>query len=126
MNKNLRKLSAVLAIFLIATSCTDDANESLELDNADFTVQQETTTILTDEVGSAEAIPGQYIVVYNTDFGRSQSLEVSNESVINLTYDILGTSRSSSALNIKQVYSKSINGVALELTMDQIAILNSD
>ncbi len=126
MNKQLRKVAAFSAMIALLASCSEEATETLDLEGADLTVQQETTSVLSDEVGSYEAIPGQYIVVYNTDFGRSQDLATSKESVIDLTYNILGANRAANQLEIKNVYSKSINGVALELSLDQIAQLNSD
>ncbi|TVZ52586.1 S8 family serine peptidase [Dokdonia sp. Hel_I_53] len=120
MNKNVKILGVILAA--AAIGCTNDAT----LSDSDLNVEESLTIEMNEDVGSAQDLEGRYIVVYNTDFGKSMNAQSSKEAVLSLTQEILGTTRSAADLGISNVYSKSINGVALSLNENQRALLNKD
>lgn len=126
MKKNVKFLAATLAMATLFVGCSDDVIEDATVNSSDFLVEQTGNEVMNDNVGTGQHIPGQYIVVYNTDFGRSMNVQASKDAVLNLTQEILGTSRSASELEIKNIYSKSINGVTLTLNESQRELLNSD
>lgn len=126
MKKNVKFLAATLAMATLFVGCSDDVIEDATVNSSDFLVEQTGNEAMNDNVGTGQHIPGQYIVVYNTDFGRSMNVQASKDAVLNLTQEILGTSRSASELEIKNIYSKSINGVTLTLNESQRELLNSD
>lgn len=112
----------MLATFV---GCSDDTLENTAPNNSDLLVEQ--GDIMNENVGQGQVIPGQYIVVYNTDFGRSMNIQASKDAVLNLTNELLGTTNKSAAeLNIKNIYAKSINGVTLTLTNEQVESLEKD
>ncbi len=132
MIKKLTKLTSIaFAICFIAVSCDKEDSNVTNID-ADFKLvnMEQLTDDLKREEGASVTIPGQYIVVYNTevtgDLGAGRiSHQISNEAVLELTNDILGTSKRAQN-EIVQVYSKSINGVTIRLTDKQLVNFEND
>ena len=93
-------------------------------------VEQE-NAVFNEQTGFSQDIPGQYIVVYNTNevenFGKSfVSYTDSKEAVNTLTSEILGLGKSATNTLIVNTFAKSIMGVAVQLDDNQVAALRSD
>jgi subtilisin family serine protease len=129
--KILKFTGIACAIGMIAVSCakedTSTATTDLEFETADMEYLQNN---LAHVKGASLNIPGQYIVVYNTnvtgDLGAGRaSHQASNDAVLALTNDILGATRQAEN-EVLHVYSKSINGVTLRLNAKQLEMLEND
>ncbi len=126
MKKNVKFLALSIAMTAIFVGCSEDSLDNPSDDSLNLNVEQIAEELMNDEVGQGQAIPGQYIVVYNTDFSKTMNPEASKNAILDLTATILGTTKSASELNIKNIYSNTINGVTLSLTNQQIATLQKD
>ena len=131
IRKFLKFTGIALALGIMVVSC---AKEDTEIVDTDASFQMVNMEELTDNLAAIEGasvhIPGQYIIVYNTDitgdFGAGRTnYQASKEAVIALTNDILGNTRSSQN-EIIHVYSKSINGATIRLSNSQVASLKKD
>lgn len=121
-------LAAVCTMVAFFVGCSDESVTDGSPDSLEFDIRSIATDDFSDKVGKGQPIPGQYIVVYNTDFGRSMSVANAKSAVLDLTNEILGgtLSKNSQGLQIKNVYSKALNGVTLKLNNEQIGVLRKD
>jgi len=126
MRRNVKFLATSLAVIAMAVGCSDDTIEDGIDPSSDLITVQDGNEVMNENVGTGQLIPGQYIVVYNTEFGKSMDLQSSKEAVLNLTQEILGGNKSLEELKIKNIYSKSLNGVTLSLNNEQLKALNAD
>lgn len=126
MRRNVKFLATSLAVIAMAVGCSDDTIEDGIDPSSDLITVQDGNEVMNENVGTGQLIPGQYIVVYNTEFGKSMDLQSSKEAVLNLTQEILGGDKSLEELKIKNIYSKSLNGVTLSLNNEQLKALNAD
>jgi subtilisin family serine protease len=128
MKKTVLFLASACTMAAIFVGCSNDSLEDTTTNSSDILLEKSGNEIMNEDVGKGQPIPGQYIVVYNTDFGKSMNLQSSKNSVLNLTKEILGATNKklSSELKIKNIYSKSINGVTLSLNKEQINTLKKD
>jgi len=129
MKKNVLKYSVLGLAALAVVSCSNDENEFQDA-NTNLIVEQE-NAVFNEQTGFSQDIPGQYIVVYNTNevenFGKSfVSYTDSKEAVNTLTSEILGLGKSATNTLIVNTFAKSIMGVAVQLDDNQVAALRSD
>jgi subtilisin family serine protease len=119
MKKNVLFLASAIAAVSIFVGCSNDSLEESITNNSDIVIE---------ELGMSQNIPGQYIVVYNTNVAKSMGLQRSKNAVLDLTKEILGVTKakSTAALEIKNIYSRSINGVSLTLNDEQLNTLQND
>lgn len=126
MRRNVKFLATSLAVIAMTVGCSDDTIEDGINPSSDLITVQDGNEVMNENVGTGQFIPGQYIVVYNTEFGKSMDLQSSKEAVLNLTQEILGGDKSLEELKIKNIYSKSLNGVTLSLNDEQLKTFNAD
>lgn len=128
MKKNVLFLVSTFAMLAIFVGCSNDSLEDSTINSSDIVLEKIGTEIMNEDVGKGQHIPGQYIVVYNTDFGKTMNLQASKNAVLNLTKEILGTTSKAliSELKIKNIYSVAINGITLSLNESQINTLKKD
>ena len=74
MKKNVFILATVSIMVAFFVGCSDDSVNDGSPDSLEFDVKSISTDDFNDEVGKGQPIPGQYIVVYNTDFGKSMGV----------------------------------------------------
>lgn len=119
------KYSFFAAIGIALLGCE---SESIQESAGEIDLEIIGDEIMNADVGKGQIIPNQFIVVYNTELGKSMSNEKSKDAVLNLTKEILGikNNKASSELKIKHVYTKALNGIALTLNKEQLNILNKD
>ncbi len=131
MIKNfLRTKACLLMAGFVLLSCSQEdsiTNEPADFDSVDLVQLRDELPAIT---GASKAIPGQYIVVYNReitgDLGSTNSRYAqSQQGVIGLTQEILGNTRNASN-NIIHVYSKSVLGVTLRLSEEQVSLFRND
>lgn len=130
-NKFLKFTGIACAIGIIAVSCAKEDASTTATDTEFEVVDLEYLNNNLDSVeGASVNIPGQYIVVYNTnvtgDLGAGRTTyQASKDAVLALTNDILGSSRQVEN-EVVHVYSKSINGVTLRLNSKQLGMFEND
>lgn len=119
MRKNVLFFASAIVAASIFVGCSNDSIDEPVSNNSDFVIE---------DFGAAKVIPGQYIVVFNTSVAKSMDLQSSKAAVLDLTKEILGvtSAKSTSALEIKNIYSRSINGVTLTLNDAQVSTLQND
>ena len=124
MKKNVLYFAVTFAMLVNFAGCADDSFEDTIPNSLDLILEKD---IMNEDVGQGQKIPGQYIVVYNTDFGRSMNIQVSKDAVLNLTKELLGaTIKSVAELKIKNIYASTINGVTIALNKNQVLALKKD
>ncbi|MFD1014779.1 S8 family serine peptidase [Winogradskyella rapida] len=119
MRKNILFFASTMAAVSLFVGCSNDSIDEAATNSSDFIIE---------DLGATKVIPDQYIIVYNTNIAKSMDLQSSKTAVLDLTKDILGvtSAKSNLELDIKNVYSRSINGVTLTLNDAQINILQKD
>ena len=78
MKKNVLFLVSTFAMLAIFVGCSNDSLEDSTINSSDIVLEKIGTEIMNEDVGKGQHIPGQYIVVYNTDFGKTMNLQASN------------------------------------------------
>ena len=130
-NKLLKFTGLALAASMMVVSCAKDETSTQSSETEFQNVNMEYLVNSLDNVQYATvAIPGQYIVVYNTevtgDLGANRtSYQASKDAVLALTDEVLGSSKRNEN-EVIHVYSKSINGVTLRLNQQQLNKLRND
>ncbi|MFC4636043.1 S8 family serine peptidase [Dokdonia ponticola] len=126
MKKNVLRIAGVVAMTALFVGCSNEAEDST-INGSELILENNGVEVMNEDVGKGQPIPGQYIVVYNTDFARSMNAQESTQAVLNLTQEILGvTNKTAADLNIKNIYSRSINGVTMALTNEQVNAIRND
>lgn len=132
MTRIFLKITGIACAFgIMAISCAEEDATNISNDTDFEVVNMEHLTSNLDFVkGASVDIPGQYIVVYNTDVtgdlgsGRV-SHQASKDAVLALTDEVLGTTKRAEN-EIVHIYSKSINGVTMRLNAKQVLMLKND
>lgn len=123
MKRNSFKVLLAFGIVALIASCSNDSiSEESELLNAsDFNIL---------EVPEKVLIPNQYVVIFNEDKLRVNpksilSYKESQQSVKTFAEELFNQ-KNLAGVEIERVYSKSIPGVSIKITKDQISAIRND
>ncbi len=115
MKTKLRILSSITVFSFLFYSCEKDTNEFTDVETG---IEIESS----GNIGADQAIPGEYIVVYNENeslYGKSAKMQAKSQQTLS-KYSIAES-------NLKEVYSDALQGFAIKnLTEKQVAMLKND